>query len=216
MSVLKKGDLIWSAILIFIISFLVLSNFRELFKEMTRAYPYIMGFIKFAILATMGELLVLRLVNGRWKIVNGIFYKVIIWGFLGIGITLIFELFNSGVAVAEKKGMLPGNADGFTLAFLTSLLMNITFAPTMMAFHRITNTYIDLIYQKKNDQLNIRYVVNSIDWGEFVSFVVLKTIPLFWIPVHTIVFLLPNVYRVISAAFLSMALGVLLTFAGKK
>lgn len=211
---LRKGDLAWSALLIIIVLFLTIPGSRELFKMITRIHPYLMGFIKFAILATMGEFLVLRIVNREWESPAGVIYRMVIWGFLGILITLVFELFNSGVAVALSNGMLPGEAAGLTLAFFTSFLMNIFFAPTMMAFHRITNTYIDLIYEDKKRQLNIQYVVSSIDWGNFVSFVVLKTIPFFWIPVHTIVFLLPDVYRVIAAAFLSMALGVILVFAG--
>ena len=50
----------------------------------------------------------------------------------------------------------------------------------------------------------------------FVSFVLMKTIPIFWIPAHTITFLLPSEYRVLSAAFLSIALGAILAFAKKK
>jgi hypothetical protein len=42
-----------------------------------------------------------------------------------------------------------------------------------------------------------------------------KTIPIFWIPAHTITFLLPSEYRVLSAAFLSIALGTILAFAKK-
>lgn len=43
----------------------------------------------------------------------------------------------------------------------------------------------------------------------------LKTCPYFWIPAHTIVFLLPNQYRVLVSAFLSIALGLLLAIAKK-
>jgi prepilin signal peptidase PulO-like enzyme (type II secretory pathway) len=46
--------------------------------------------------------------------------------------------------------------------------------------------------------------------------VVLKTIPLFWIPVHTITFMLPPHYRVVIAAYLSIVLGVFLVYSNKK
>jgi uncharacterized membrane protein YraQ (UPF0718 family) len=45
---------------------------------------------------------------------------------------------------------------------------------------------------------------------------VILSILAFWIPVHTLVFLLPAVYRVIAAALLSIALGVILAFANTK
>ncbi|MBK5251987.1 MAG: hypothetical protein JJE29_05070 [Peptostreptococcaceae bacterium] len=47
----------------------------------------------------------------------------------------------------------------------------------------------------------------------FVSFVLAKTIPFFWIPAHTLTFLLPGQYRVLAAAMLSIALGLILTLA---
>ncbi|MCX7905011.1 MAG: Mpv17/PMP22 family protein, partial [Caloramator sp.] len=50
----------------------------------------------------------------------------------------------------------------------------------------------------------------------FISFVVLKTIPFFWIPAHTITFLLPSEYRVLMASFLSIALGAILSLAKRK
>jgi hypothetical protein len=46
-----------------------------------------------------------------------------------------------------------------------------------------------------------------------VSFVLLRTIPFFWIPAHTLTFMLPPEYRVLAAAMLSVALGAILAFA---
>ena len=212
---MKKGDIIWSSVIILIVLFLLIPTTRGIFKDLTAAHPYLMGFIKFSILATMGELLSLRIVKKDWQKPTGLFYRMIVWGFLGMAIVLVFDLFNSGVDAAQSKGLLPGESSTFLLAFFTSALMNIIFAPTMMAFHRITDTYIE----KKsisNNKLNLEKVVSSINWGDFVTFVILKTIPLFWIPAHTIVFLLPDVYRIITAAFLSMALGAILAFASSR
>mgnify|MGYP000485783782 CR=1 FL=1 len=209
---MKKGDIIWSIFLAIIVLFLLVPGTREIFKDLTASYPYLMGFIKFSILATMGELLSIRIVNKKWKRPTGLFYRVVIWGFLGVVIVLVFDLFNSGVAAAQSKNLLPGESSKFMLAFLTSALMNMIFAPTMMAFHRISDTYIEKTH-KINRKINLEKVVSSVNWGDFVSFVILKTIPFFWIPAHTIVFLLPDVYRIITAAFLSMALGAILAFA---
>ena len=212
---MKKKDYLWLTLLFSIIIFLIIPTTRELFKIATSSRPYIMGFIKFAILATMGELLTIRIVNKNWIKPAGLIYRILIWGFLGIVITLVFDLFNSGVERLLIKGKLPGQSSGLTLAFFTSFLMNLIFAPTMMAFHSITDSYIDLKFSNNNKEVNIKRAVDKIDWGRFVSFVVLKTIPLFWIPAHTITFLLPETYRIITAAFLSLALGAILAFANK-
>jgi len=48
-----------------------------------------------------------------------------------------------------------------------------------------------------------------------VNFVLLKTIPFFWIPAHTLTFLLPKEYRIVIAAFLSVVLGVILALDDK-
>ncbi|KGB23060.1 hypothetical protein AtDm6_1929 [Acetobacter tropicalis] len=37
----------------------------------------------------------------------------------------------------------------------------------------------------------------------------------FWTPAHTITFLLPNIWRVVFAAYLSVALGAILSFASE-
>ena len=38
------------------------------FGEVTNAYPYIMGFVKFALLAMFGEMLKERLKTGSWRV----------------------------------------------------------------------------------------------------------------------------------------------------
>jgi hypothetical protein len=48
-------------------------------------------------------------------------------------------------------------------------------------------------------------------WG----FVYKKTIPFFWIPAHTVTFLLPAEIRVLFAVVLSVVLGLLLTISAK-
>lgn len=40
---------------------LIIPQSREVFKSLSSAHPYIMGFIKFGLLATVGEVLALRL-----------------------------------------------------------------------------------------------------------------------------------------------------------
>lgn len=213
---MKKGDVIWTAALIGIIAFLLSPTTHKVFVSFTTDYPYIAGFLKFAILATMGDLLAYRIVTSEWKIRKGFLFRVFIWGFLGMAIVLVFTIFGAGITAAMEKGVLPGVGCTIAFAFFTSAIMNLTFAPTMMGFHRLTDTYADLKFIEGRKNLKLDQVSDEIDWNNFISFVVLKTIPAFWIPAHTITFLLPPEYRVLMAAFLSIALGAILSFAKAK
>ncbi len=213
---MKKGDLIWLFSLAAFIAILITPVTHKMFVKFTTEYAYIGGFTKFFILATMGELLAIRIVTGDWDIPKGLPYRAFVWGFLGIVIVLIFNVFAAGIAGALANGFLPGGNSKFAFAFFVSFIMNLSFAPTMMAFHRITDTFIDLKYENKKGKVTLSDVVKRIDWDGFISFVLMKTITFCWIPVHTITFLLPPEYRVLSAAFLSIALGAILAFAKKK
>ncbi|MBM7561885.1 hypothetical protein [Fusibacter tunisiensis] len=213
---MKKGDLIWGGIFIAFIAFVLYPATHDIFVDATTAHPYIGGFVKFALLATMGELLVVRLKSGTWQKSAGFIWRVIIWGVLGMAITLVFQIYGGGVAKALENGYLIGHKNVFLTAFWTSALMNLFFAPTFMAFHRFTDTYLDLKYGDAIKAPTINQVVKRIDWSGFIGFVVVKTIPLFWIPAHTVTFLLPPEYRILVAALLSMVLGILLTIAKKK
>ncbi len=222
MDSVKKFDLLWGFGLLAILTFLLVPASHEIFIQASRSHVYLMAFLKFAVLATMGELLATRILAGSWQKPCGLLWRAIIWGILGALIALVFYLYATGVSGALKNGFLPSfSADiiGSKIAFavFTSTLMNLLFAPTFMAFHRITDTYIDMGKGKlsKIVQLNLSDVLDQVDWNNFIKFVVCKTIPLFWIPAHTITFLLPSEHRVFAAALLSIALGAILAFSKK-
>ena len=212
---MKKGDIFWTLGIAVIIGILVVPSSHAVFVSFTTQHAYLAGFIKFFILATMGELLAIRIITSDWAVPKGWVYRALVWGFLGMAIVLVFGIFSGGVTSATAQGLLPGKGVTFIWAFLVSALMNMTFGPTMMIFHRFTDTFIDMKYEGEKN-IRIGTITKRIDWNGFYSFVVLKTIPFFWIPAHTIVFLLPSEYRVIAAAFLSVALGGILAFAKKK
>lgn len=213
---MNKKDFLWVFSLLGIIAFLLYPVTHNIFTSFNGAHPFIAGFIKFAILATMGDLLAARIVNGKWVKPTGLIFRAAIWGFLGMVIVLIFNLFAGGVMSVLSKGLLPGEGYTLAFAFFTSALMNTTFAPTMMAFHRFTDTYADLKYGEGKENISVDMITDRIDWKSFISFVLIKTIPLFWIPAHTLTFLLPAEYRVLAAAFLSIALGAILSFGKRK
>lgn len=214
---MNRGDFIWVAIIALIAGALLVPTTHDAFLSATRAHPYLMGFGKFAVLATLGELLAVRIRGGAWKQPIGLAWRIVLWGLLGICIVLVFQVFSGGVTSAVTAGLLPAPAEAgrkLVLAVWISVIMNLTFAPTMMAAHRIADAYIEL-----NDagagRVRLGDATRRIDWQSFFSFVVAKTIPLFWIPAHTITFLLPAEYRVLMAAFLSIALGAILAFAAR-
>lgn len=210
------GDLAWLLTLIIITAFLFLPQTHQVFIGLTSNRPYLMGFIKFAILATMGELLALRLANRAWKIPEGLFLKIVIWGLIGVMITFMFSFYSAGVTTIWERLNIPsGNwlLSSLFPAFLTSLIMNLTFGIVFMGMHRMTDTYIEMRYNHKKP--SFKELIEEINWDAFISFVVFKTIPLFWIPAHTITFLLPSYYRVVVAAYLSIILGVILTYSNK-
>lgn len=212
---MKKGDILWLLGLVAIIAILVVPTSHAVFINFTTSHAYLAGFVKFFILSTMGELLAIRILSNDWIIPKGLVFRSLVWGFLGMAIVLMFGIFSGGITAAIAQGILPGRGSTIIWAFLVSATMNMTFGPTMMIFHRFSDTFIDMKYEKNND-ITISSISKRIEWDGFFSFVVLKTIPFFWIPAHTIVFLLPPEYRVIAAAFLSIALGGILAFAKKK
>jgi len=205
-------DLLWILVLLLITAFLVIPYTRQIFIQLTNNHPYGMGFIKFAILASMGELLALRLAARTWEKPVGFVFKIIVWGVIGALITFMFSFYSAGVTAILQPGT-PSRGFLSTLlpAFLTSALMNLTFGIVFMAAHRISDAYIEQRLHHKKPSFHD--LVQTIDWNTFITFVVGKTIPLFWIPAHTIVFMLPNYLRVIVAAYLSIALGMILAYS---
>lgn len=213
---MKKGDFVWIAALLVWVLILVVPSSRALFISVTDAHPYAGGFIKFAILASMGDMLGIRVIKGEWIAPKGLMYKALVWGIIGLMVTLVFTVFMSGAAAAQASGKLPFNGSILAQAFFGSSIMNVTFGPMMMVFHRFTDMYIDIKCDNKEVKVTMRELIEKNDWNSLVEFSWLKTCPFFWIPAHTIVFLLPSHYRVIVSAFLSIALGLLLAFAKKE
>ncbi|HEY9069179.1 MAG TPA: hypothetical protein VIV61_02925, partial [Candidatus Ozemobacteraceae bacterium] len=61
---MRTGDLVWVAVLGGISCGLLLPQTHEAFLGATRAHPYLMGFVKVGVLATMGEWLARRVAGG--------------------------------------------------------------------------------------------------------------------------------------------------------
>ena len=213
---MNKGDFLWIGVLGLAVLFIVSPLTNPIYLSTTSSHPYVTAFVKFGLLATMGELLAMRIKSGRWRKPVGMMYKVMVWGFFGILITLAFQIFARGVISAQAKGYLSGNGSSIAFAFFTASTMNLFFAPVFMALHTCTDSYINLKVGGIIKKPLLNDVLKDADWNSYVNVVLIKTIPFFWIPAHTLTFLIPGEYRIVAAAFLSIALGIILALTKKK
>lgn len=203
---MKKDHIISILVLVFTLSMIFLVT-RTFFLEFAASQKLLGGFVKFFVLASIGDFIGLRIKSGSWKIPNGILIKAIVWGIIGVMIVMMFVLYPIGVAELQSNNLLPFEDSTLAFAFFVSFIMNFTFAPVMMSAHRISDTYIEL---RSKGKVSVRETIDSINWNQFIRFTVFKAIPFFWIPAHTITFLIPSEYRIIFAAILGIFLGLIL------
>jgi hypothetical protein len=213
-----KGDLLWSSLLFIWVFVLIIPDTRTAFITITAAHSYIGGFVKFFILASMGDLLGERILKGKWHISHTFLLKACVWGVMGMLVNLAFTVFTEGVAAAQAGGKLPFAGSRLAQAIFGSIVMNVTFGPMLYIYHKFGDLFVDLIYEKKDNpaaDITISAMVERVDWYRMVSFSWLTTCLLIWIPFHAAVFLLPSEYRVLASAFLSILLGVLIAVSNK-
>lgn len=192
--------------------------------NLTSNFPYIMGFLKFAVLATFGESLAQRIATGTYLPPNfGLGAKSLVWGIFGIGITGAFYIFSVGAPfVLDSLGFKWGPlalASEFGIhkivaAFTVSVTLNLIFAPILMVSHSLTDMHISkyagsmTCFTHKPD---IGAYLQALNWHHVWKNVLVRNILFFWIPMHTITFLLPPVFRLLFAALLGACLGLILT-----
>ena len=227
---MKKCDILVTVlVLVFFIPFFLSDNIYNFYYNFNKEHAVITGFLKFAILATFGELLGLRIKTGKYLQKGfGVLPRAIVWGLIGITIVAAFAIFTSGVPVFLSVFGVDNVADsmsaGFSLkklfgAFAISASINIIYAPIMMTMHKITDTHIlntGGTLKGFFSRIKFEEIISNLNWKVQWNFVFMKTIPFFWIPAHTITFLLPAEFQVLSAALLGIALGIILAIASLK
>lgn len=232
---MKKSDLrVLLVVFHLLLPFYIFPEVLNAYRTFNGEFPYTASFIKFALLATFGESIGLRIRSGKYTAPGfGFLPRALVWGFLGITIKMAFVIFGEGSPYMLKTmGVVfpvsnPGDMlrePGFTwLKFAAALsvgtMLNLFFAPVFMTFHKLTDIHI----AKTKGTLKGFFTpmpfgqyFSEIDWHTMWGFVYKKTIPLFWIPAQTINFMLPEEWRILFAAFLSIVLGVLLSVASLK
>ena len=148
---MKTKDLLFGGIIILcFLPFFISESFYNGYTEYNGSHPYIMAFFKFAILATLGEVIGLRIKKGIYNEPGfGILPRAIIWGFLGMWIAVAMKTFSSGVPYLLQSFGIEGVPDAMKQslsmekvfgAFFISVMMNTTFGPVFMTLHKITDT----------------------------------------------------------------------------
>lgn len=224
---IKKNDIIFLiGVILLFLPFFISKEIYDYYFQFNKEHGLITAFVKFAILATIGDVIGLRIKTGSYfKNGYGILPRMIVWGILGVTIKIAFIVFASGTPVfLESIGL--ENAQlvmkgAFTpekllVAFCISVALNLIYAPVMMTLHTITDMHI--VSNRGTlkgffTPIKFRKLFVSLNWDVQWNFVFKKTIPLFWIPAHTITFLLPSDLRILFAALLGIALGTILAIA---
>lgn len=235
---MKKQDVVFIlCVVLFFLPFFISDGVYDFYKQFNQEHPFIISFIKFAILSTLGEVIGLRIRTGKYSEPGfGILPRAIVWGFLGVGIKVAFIIFAGGAPnVLKLVGLHFPTANPADIlnqnffehfswlqlltAFTVSVTMNTFFAPVFMTIHKITDIHII-----ENGgtlagffrPIQFARIMTHMNWKVQWDFVFKKTIPLFWYPAHTITFLLPPEYRILVAALLGIVLGILLSMASIK
>lgn len=174
---------------------------RWFFLEFSPAHPYAASALKFLVLGTLGEWLG-GVVRGRGDLrpfpLSRLWVKGLIWAALGLLIRWVFSSFALLIPAQAGAGLLPAacaRPGSLAFALAVSLQMNLLFSPFLMYLHRALDN------------------LAAWDWRWGGMGVAVYSIAWFWLPAHTVTFLLPDAFRVIFAAALSVALGVILGFA---
>ena len=228
---MKKTDLYFLLVIVAIFApFFLFDPLYAWYKSFNAAHGMVMSFLKFGILSTLGEMLGCRIATGNYLTPTfGMLPRMIVWGFLGMGINMAMIIFSNGTPLfmaymGMEHAVEAFVAEGFTMdkfwvALAVSVAMNTIFAPVFMTLHKITDAHIAAhggSLKALITPIPMAERFASINWQAQWGFVFKKTIPLFWYPAHTITFLLPAEQRVLFAALLGIVLGVLLAVATKK
>ena len=227
---MRTKDFIFILIVILIfLPFMISDALYDWYLSFNAEHGMVMSFLKFGIMATIGELLGLRISRGVYYFDGfGVLPRAIVWGILGMGINMAFIVFSTGVpafagymGMNNPSGVMSGalTPEKVLLAFSISVVMNSIFAPVFMTLHKITDTHImnnGGTLRGLFTPINMGEIMQNLNWKVQWGFVFKKTIPLFWFPAHTITFLLPGEMRVLFAALLGVLLGVILSIAARK
>ena len=174
----------------------------SIYTQWVSANPIVSAMIQFGILGTLGEVIAFSIrekqvsIPCRWWQLG---LKVVAWAILGLIIKVGFTGMKGFVTALIDHKLLPQVfRQGFLWAFSVSVFTNFLFGPQMMAFHRLEDNLI----MNQRGYANIRRSWLTLIW--------------FWIPAHTLTFMLPADLQIGLAALWSLALGILMVLMRPK
>jgi hypothetical protein len=152
---------------------------------------FVMAFIKFAVLGSAGEIVAKLLTKKKIKF-GIILWSMLVWGVLGLIIKFCFTGFNGFADKIASEGLIPESE--LSIAFFTSFFTNAFFGPWVIILHRL---FDNIIYGKFTVPTDgIKGAMLTLAW--------------FWIPAHTITFMMQGEWQVTLAAIWSFVLGLIL------
>ena len=103
---MKKKDFLFIFVLVIIfLPFFVSESIYNWYKSFNAAHGMVMSFVKFGILATLGEMLGLRISAGVYNRKGfGVLPRAVVWGLLGMGINAAMIIFSKGVPQFMEYG----------------------------------------------------------------------------------------------------------------
>ncbi|MFP4458203.1 MAG: hypothetical protein ACLFSQ_01300 [Candidatus Zixiibacteriota bacterium] len=175
----------------------------EFYINFAKNYPILSGMLQFAILGPIGEFIAAKIRGKKWQYTAiQTILKGVGWAILAIFIKYVFVGFGGFVKELVGHNMLPqafepnagAKAQPFLFAFSKSFFTNVMFGPVLFFVHR----FFDNVIESKKDYSGLDKALLTLLW--------------FWIPAHTITFVLPGHFQMGLAALWSIVLGIILGF----
>ncbi|HEY6625467.1 MAG TPA: hypothetical protein VIZ21_00785 [Ignavibacteriaceae bacterium] len=170
------------------------------YVELVTAHPILTAIIQFAALGTFGDAfsywIVKRKIFSPYDL-KTLFLKIVEWSILAVMIKYAFIGFQGFVESLVNNNYL-SDLKGVGKSFAISTSMNLQFGFFLVIMHRL----MDNLIAGNQNWKNLDKGFYSLLW--------------FWIPAHTITFILPKEFQIGLAALWSLALGIILGFYNRK
>ena len=170
------------------------------YVELVKEYPIYSAMIQFAVLGTLGDVFSKWMQKGhvfspyKWYVV---LLKMLEWAIIAITIKYAFVGIQGFVDSLVSHNLLP-ELGKFGRAFTVSVAMNLQYGLFLVVFHR----FLDNVIAQQKNWKNIDKGMLSLVW--------------FWIPAHTITFMLDRPYQIGLAAVWSIVLGFILGYYNRE
>lgn len=170
------------------------------YVDFVTSNPIVSAMVQFAILGTFGDVISKWIIKGKVFSpfpIPIILFKMIGWAILAICIKYAFIGFHGFVEFLILHKLLP-ELNLLAKSIAISVSINLQFGPFLVIVHRLSDNLI----HKENNWQNLNKGFLSLLW--------------FWIPAHTVTFMLDKPFQIGLAAVWSLVLGIILGFYNKR